>query len=902
MSWRDLSFRLRELGRRLRYLLFRPRYTADLEEEMRFHVAQREARFLERGAAPLEAYYAARRRFGNAGALQQRSRDMWGLHWADNAVADFRFAARRLRRRPGFAIATIVVAALGIGATTAVFSAIDAAFIRPLPFVQPERLATLASVGVPLDATGLSGGGGGLRRGPHFLDITDARKMTDLFSGVGAYAAGGLNLSDASNPRRVRVGVVTSNFFSLLGAAPKAGRGFNEDEGRPNGAHAAVLSDALWRDKFGGADMVGKSIELNGKTYSVVGIMRPGFNFPNESDLWISLPVPVTFETFAPFNGFIPSYVVGRLTTGVTLEQANRRLLDRWQWFGGTDTSAAAAFFSKNITTMRAKGALIPFKSQLVGNARTAFAILLGAALLLLLIACSNVANLLISDAVSRRREIALREVLGASRDRIVRQLLAESVLLAAAGAALGLLLAPAALRVLGAMMPRDLAGVAPAQVDIRVLAFAAALALVTGLVFGLWPALGSARADATETIKSGGGLGATESGVRGVRRALITAELALTVMLLVGSGLMLRSLDRVLSEQLGMNPEHVGTIELSIAGRRNAAIAAEVHAVLDRLAADPGISAAGAVNNLPLRSARGIGISIKVDGAPEPKSMNDVVYSSYLMATGGYFKAMGIPLLRGRDLSASDDSLAPPVAVINLSMAKQYWPNADPVGKTFHMMGPDPITVVGLVADVRDTSLEAGGRSQMYFPIGQHTPSNLAIVARSTLPPGALLTRLRDAVRAVDPRQAVYEARMMEDVIARSVAPRRTNTTLIAIFGAIALALAAFGVYAVVSYGVTRRSREFGIRAALGATGRHIAALVAREMASVVVVGLALGMLGAWALSRLLASLLYGVGAHDVATFIAAPLVLIVPAAIATLVPARRAMRVDPTEVMRAE
>src|SRR6185437_8078472 len=897
MSWHDHPAHLRVLARRIRYLLFRSRYTAELEEEMRFHLAQREARFVERGAAPLEAYYATRRRFGNAGTLQQRSRDMWGLHWAENAMADVRFAARRLRARPGFAVATILVAALGIGATTAVFSAIDAAFFRPLPFFEPDRLVTLTDVNIPMRESDDAP-----RRGPHYVDIPDARRMTDLFSGVAAYAAGGLNLSDASSARRVRVGVVTSNFFSLLGAAPQAGRVFDDDEGRPNGARAAVLSDALWRDKFGGADMIGKSIELNRNRYTVVGIMRPGFNFPNESDLWVPLTVPVTMETFAPFNGWLPSSTLARLAGDVSPGRAGAMLLQRWQQLAGPDGPPGTTYFATEMKQLRAGGTLLPLKTQLVGDTRTSFAILMGAALLLLLIACSNVANLLISDAVSRRREIALREVLGASRHRIVRQLLAESLVLAFTGAVLGLLLAPAALSVLRAMMPRNLAGVAPVELDLRVLTFAAELAIVTGLIFGLWPALGSSRADATDTIKSGGGVGATAGGIGGPRRVLITAELALTVMLLVGSGLMLRSLDRLLSEQMGMNPEHVGTLELTIAGRRSAAEVAEVNAVLERLGADPGISAAGAVNNLPLRGVSGIGISIKVDGAPEPTSMDDMKYSSYLMATAGYFKALAIPLLRGRVFTASDDSLAPKVAVINMAMATTFWPNTDPIGKTFHMMGPDPITVVGLVADVHERSLEKSGGPQMYFPIGQQTPSNLAIVARSTLPPSVLLARLRDAVRAIDPTQAVYDARMMDDVIATSVAPRRTNTVLIAIFGALALALAAFGVYAVVSYGVTRRAREFGIRAALGATGRDIAALVAGEMASVVVVGLVLGMLGAWGLSRVLASLLYGVGTHDLATFVAAPIVLVLPAMIAALVPARRAMRVDPTEVMRAE
>jgi putative ABC transport system permease protein len=889
---------LGELLRRLRFLLFRERYTAELEEEIRFHIDRRAHRLHERGMPIAVARYAARRQFGNATTIQERSRDMWGFSWVEQFGEDVRFAARRLRNRPGFALATIVVAALGIGATTAVFSAIDAALLRPLPFVHPEQLVTLTSVNVPFDP------GFERPRGRHMLDIVDVAAMPEVFSRVGAFAAGGLNLTDANNPRRVNAGVVTTGFFATLGARAQAGRTFDDAEGKPNGAHVTVISDALWQARFGGADMIGKSIELNGTRYTVVGVMPPGFSFPNESDLWIPMTIPTTFETFAPFRGFLPSQIVARLAPGVTPQAAAPRVYDAWKRLAGPPTDGKASNLDDIIEEVRKRGTVIPLQQQLVGASQKALVILMGATGLLLLIACANVANLLLSDAASRRREVALREVLGATRGRITRQLLAESLLLAVAGTLIGIALAPAVLGVLRAMMPADLAGLAPAELNLRVLAFATVLALVTGLVFGLWPALGTARADAAETIKSGGGLGATAGNLGVARRVLITAELALTVMLLIGSGLMLRSMQRVLSQDMGLNPERVATLELSFAESRSRyANLPKLKAILARLQGVPGIEAAAVVNDLPLRGNGGISISFQVDGAPPAKSMDDMTFARYLMASPDYFKALGIPLLRGRTFSAVADSLSPPEAVINSTMAKKWWPNTDALGKTFRFAGDTiPLTIVGIVADVRESGLERQVTPQVYFSIERGSPRNAAVIARGTLPPSAMMARLNEAVRAVDPAQAVYNVRTMDEVISKSVAPRRTNTTLIALFGGLALMLSAFGVYAVVSYSVTRRAREFGIRAALGATGRNIAALVGREMVGVVALGLALGIGGAWMLSRVMQALLYGVDAHDMTTFLAAPVLLVIPAIVATVVPARRAMRVSPTEVMRAE
>ena len=889
---------LTELARRIRYLIFRDRYMAELEEEIRLHIDLRAAKMRQHGMSAGEAHYAARRVFGHATTIQTRSREMWGLNLLDEVTADVRFALRRLRRRPGFSLATIAVAALGIGATTAVFSAIDAAMFRPLPFAEPSALVTLTNVNIPFDP----GAGQRFPQSRHILDITDVAEMRDVFSSSGAFAAGGLNLIDPANPQRVRVGVVTPGFFPTLGARPQRGRTFDAAEGRPNGPHAVILSDALWRRRFGGADMVGKSIDLSGTRYTVAGIMEPGFSFPNESDLWIPMTVPTTFAVFAPFRGFLPSQVIARLAPGASVGTASARLLANWTRLMGPAERGKRSNLDDLVDEARVKGAAVPLQRDLLGDRQHGLVILLGATALLLLIACANVANLLLSDAAGRRREVALREVLGASRARITRQLLVESVLLAFIGAAVGVALAPTVLGVLRATMPTDLAGVAPAELDLRVLGFALLLAVATGLLFGIWPALFSTRTHASETLKSGGGLGAT-AGLGRARRVLITTELALTVMLLIGSGLMLRSLECVLSQDMGMNPEHVGTLELSLPRGKPPERRATMHAILDRLAGDPAIQSAAIVNDLPLRGGGGISLSIEIDGAPKPKSVNEMRFSRYLLASAGYFRALGIPLLRGRSFTVADDSSAPPVAVINATMAATWWPNTDALGKTFRFAGDSlPYTIVGIAADVRESTLEAAVRPQMYVSIDRQPPDNIALLARATLPPAVLLARMTDAVHAVDASQAVYNVRTMDAVVAKSIAPRRTNTTLIALFGALALALSAFGVYAVVSYSVTRRAREFGIRAALGATHADIAALVGKEMFGVVLLGVTLGLGGAWALAHVMAALLFQIDTHDGPSFIAVPLLLLAPSAIATLIPARRAMSVNPSEVMRAE
>ena len=911
----------RELLRRIWFLLNRERITRELEEEMRIHIEFRaeslrkipvgeniaHATAQSNGQNETDAAHErARRRFGNATTIQQRSRDMWGFIRLDDIVADVRFSIRRLTRHPAFAGSVIGVMAIGIGATTAMFSAVDAALLRPLPFMHPEQLVTLPDMSVPFDP------GTNQRRSTQSrLDLSDARNMPDLFSSAAAYAAGGLNLPDPENPARLKAGVVTANFFTTLGVKPVNGRTFVEEEGKPGGADVVVLSYGLWQRQYGGGDIKGLRVQLSTRTYEVIGVMPQGFGFPKESDLWIPMTVPTTFQTFEAFRNFLPTNVIARMADGIDVKSASARLIAKQMQRRPALDSLSKTFFDEMMLEERAKGAVRPLQRELVGDQRNALFVLLGATGLLLLIACVNVTNLLLSHATQRRRELTLRQVLGATRVRIIRQLLTESVMLSLSGAIVGIAIAPLALSLIRALMPASLVGVSPASIDIRVLAFAAILAIVTGIAFGLWPALGSTNKSDSEVIKSGSGHGATAASAGRARRALVSAELALAVMLLIGAGLMLRSFGKLVNRDNGMQTSHVATLELTIprsSGGR-AALLQNIDGILTRLSATPGIEAAGVVNDLPLSGSRGIGLMISGASAI-PKQNSSDLNARYILASGGYFKAMGIRLLRGRVFTVADDSLAPRTTVIAKSMADKMWPGLDAVGRTVEFGlgggggGGDghPFTVIGVVSDVVETKPEGVPDMQMYISAYSQTPNSLAIVARGSLPEQAMLAQLKDAVRGVDKSQAVFNVRMMDDVVSRAVMPRRTNTLLIAAFAALALVLASVGVYAVVSHGVSHRTRELGIRSALGASGADLVRLISNEMLWVTVLGVVVGLAGAWALAQTLSGLVYGVEVHDGFTFTIVPIALVVPTLLATLLPARRVLRLNPAEVMRAD
>ena len=873
---------------------FRPDVDADVDDELRFHLEMRIADFERRGHSREEAGRLARAQFGEVEGVRdwlthhdrQRQRREARIEIMDSFTQDVRYAARRLRHRPGFALTVVLVLGLGIGAATTMFSAVDAALLRPLPFQRDDRLVTLNGITIPLQEI----------TERHEADINDARALHNLFSAVAAYATGGINLSDADAPQRLKVALVTNDLFSTLGVPVAHGRGFSVEEGKPGGPKVAVLSDGLWRRQFGGdVSVIGRDVRLNDVPYQVIGVMPPGFRFPEETDVWLPLTIPSSFAQFEVFRGWMPSTVVARLAPGATVNGARpivKSLIEKYQ------SPERRAFPSK-------VPAVQPLRDTLVGKQKTALLVLLGATALVLLVACANVTNLLLSRALAQRSELALRAALGASRGRIVRQLLVESVLLALSGGVLGVALAYTGVRALGAVMPPHLAGAAPAQVDARVLLFSLLVALLTGLVAGLWPALGASRASAGETIRSAAPSSSMGREGTWARRTFVVAELALALMLAVGAGLMLRSLQELLTLDTGVRPTSVATLELTLP---SAAYASKTDRrrfyddVVSRMEAIPGVNGVAAVNELPLRGQASIAITVEAEGAP-PVPPDQMKMAQLLYTTPSYFSTLGIPLLRGRTFGTPYDSARPPEVIVNETMAHQLWPGTDPIGKRLKSFfnGPSPV-VVGVVGDVRPVSLEVEQIGQMYYDLASAPPSNAALLARGTLRPDQLARQLRDVVHAVDQRQAVYNVRPMTDVIAGAITPRRTNTTLLTLFGIVAVGLAAMGVYGVIAYGVTRRTKEIGIRMALGAQPRNIITLIAREGISLALFGIALGAAGAWALRRVVASLLYGVTVDDPLAFGGAAIVLFAIALAAALIPARTALKVDPARTIRAE
>jgi putative ABC transport system permease protein len=864
---------------------------ADIDDELQYHLDMRVQFFLDQGYSPRDARRAALDTFGDLDAVthELRKHDHRKLRKARRAdmlqdlASDLRFGIRQLRSTPRFTAAVVLVLALGIGANTAIFSAIDAAFFRPLPFPQPDRLVSVANVNLPFEMS--------VGRPQSSAMLADFRADSTVFAHVASYASGGLNLTGGAEPARVNITYVTDDFFATIGRVPSIGRQPSVEEFARNGPKVIVLSHGLWDRQFGGdRAVVGRTVALNGNPYTVVGIMPADFAFPAGAELWIPLALPHGFDIMAAFRNFLPARGIARLAPGVTPAQAAQHadaLRRRFRKIDANDTPAAKL--------------VEPLQTTLVGDRRTALLILAASAALLLLIACANVTNLLLARAATRQREIAVRVVLGATRLRIIRQLTVESAVLALAGAIAATVVARLGVRGLAAALPPSLAGVAPPSIDGRVLLFTLAVALTTSMLFGIWPAISASRSDLSEAMKSAGaGGGGTRRRSASARGLLVIAEVSLALMLLVGAGLMVESLRTLLRTDAGMHVEHVVTGRLVLPGSKFGSRdleAAFIKSVVARLAAAPGVAAAAAVSALPMEGAGGISLRIAPADAPEDESR--MASGAYLMATPGYFSVMGARL-RGEDLPANNDT-SRRVAVINETMAKRLWPTGDALGKLLQI-GPELRMVIGVVGDMRTRRLDTAATSQMYFPMSEQPQVYASIVARGPGDPSALLARLRDAVRAVDPTQPVYALQSMSDVVAATVAPRRTNTILLTVFGALAVLLAAVGVYAVLSYGVAQRTREIGVRVALGAQRGDVVGLIVREGAALSAVGILIGLAGALALSRFIGSILYQVSPHDVRVFLAAPVLLGVVAVAATLLPALRATRVDPLTALREE
>ena len=810
---------------------------------------------------------------------------------------DVRFALRMLWQGRGFTVVAIIALALGIGANSAIFSVVNAIVLRPLPFADSARLVALwGNIHQEgLDELELSA--------PEFVDL---RARTQTFEEMAAYSVQGFNLTGAGEPERIQGASVTASLFPLLGVAPQRGRTLRAEEDSPGRNQVVVISHALWQRRFG-ADpaVVGRAVLLDGQSSTVVGVMPPSFHFPdNDTDIW----QPAAFDADLLSENNRGSHflnVIARLRTGVTLAQAQQEL--------NTVARALGAEHARNYPRgFDAK--LRPLHEEIVGDLRRPLLIIFGAVGLVLLIACANVANLSLARAAARGREMAVRAALGASRWRIVRQLLTESVLLALAGGMAGLLLALWGVDLLVSLAPVGTPRVAEIGLDLRVVAFTFAVAGTTGVLFGLVPALQASKTDLNETLKEGGKSVSDSPRRRRLRGTIVAAEFALTLVLLVGAGLLLKSFVRLQQVDPGFNPANVLTLRLVLPEAKYKT-ATEQHAFYDalftRLRALPGVTAVGGNNLLPFVGAGG-SRGFLIEGRPVPPG-NPYPEEQLRFITPGYFAALSVPLLRGRDFNERDTEGAPPVAVVSRATAERYWPGQDAVGRRFAYSGIGPgstpkwIEIVGIVGDVKHRTLEGAAKPAIYVsayqPLfaGFRLPS-LYIALRTTGDPATFAAAVRREVAALDPEQPLASVKTMPTRLAESVAQRRFQLTLLGVFAALALVLAAVGIYGVMSYTVARRTHEIGVRLALGAQAGDVLRLVLTQAMLLALVGVGAGLAGALVAARLVASLLYGVSAYDPTVFAVVALLLTVVAFVASYIPARRATKVDPMVALRYE
>jgi len=804
---------------------------------------------------------------------------------------DVRYAFRALRKHVGFAAVVILTLALGIGANAAIFSVVNAIVLRPLPYRDADRLVVIWD---NLPAIGLRDI---VVSAAEYLDY---RARNHVFEEMAAYDTSAFNLTGLGEPERLIGAVVTASLLPILGASPALGRGFHEADNQAGHERVALVSHALWQRRFGGDPrMVGSPIMLDGKSVEIIGVMPPAFKFPDDStELW--MPIAFDADLVSENNRGSRSYtVLGRLKPGVTIAQAQ------------ADMNAVVATLVRDhpeqyrggfSTTVRG------LQAEIVGETSRGLFVLLGAVGVVLLIACANIANLLLVRAHARRKEVAIRTALGAGRGRIVRQLLTESFVLAAIGGGFGLLLAVWGLDLLVAIAPADIPRIGEIALDRRVVAFTAAVSTITGIVFGLAPALHAARVDLNETLKEGGRTPGS-GGHHVLGRLLVVAEVAMSLVLLVAAGLLINSFARVQDVAPGFDQTHLLTLRIAPPPATYSFAKSQqfFDELFERLRARPGIEAVGAVNALPFGGSGG-DRSFFLEGQlnPRPEERPD---EQIRFASAGYFAAMRIPVRRGREFTARDTLEAPQVAVVNEALARKYWPNDDPIGKrvAFSRQQPKWYQVVGVVGNLKHRSLEVVDTPELYVPVAQPlfagpTPRPMFAVVRTTGDPLAAAATVREVVASIDPNQPVSNMRSMEQRIGESLASRRFTMLLIGVFAALALVLASIGMYGVVAYAVSERTHEIGVRLALGARPRDVLAMLVGQGMTLAVTGAAAGIVIAIAITRVMASLLFGVSATDPATFGVITAVLTCVALIACYLPARRATAVNPVTALRNE
>ena len=879
----------------------RTRKDEDLAEEIASHLAHEQDANGARGLAPEEARRQARLKFGNPRTTRENVWRYRSIPWIENAWRDLRFALRALGKTPGFTLIAVLVIAVGIGVNTAVFSVINTVLLKPLTYPDAQSLVQL------LNATPR-----GSFPGANIPKFNVWHQQSGIFQQVAAYDFGGagLNLTGGDHPEQVQGMHVSADYFALFGAPLAAGRTFTAVEDSPNGGHVVVLNYGLWKRRFGGKpNIIGSTLQIDGQPYLIVGVIGRGFETDTPADLWVPYQFDLNSVDMAHFFT-----VAARLKPGVSLAQANAQLrlaADQYRRTYGADALPPEEGFS-----------IISLQESMIGDTRTPLLVLLGAVGLVLLIACANVANLLLARASSRKRELATRAALGAGRGQIIRQLLTESLVLSLTGGVLGLILGFVGVRLLLRINPGDLPRLgedgSAVSLDLNILLFTLAISVLTGILFGLVPAITASRPNLAATLNENGSRSGTGLRSGKLRSTLVVSEVALALILVIGAALLIRTFQKIESVDPGFETRNVLTMAMSMSGDRfqkTGPFAQVVRDGRDRLMAIPGVVDVGATNCLPL--AGGFGMSFDVLGRPKGNALSSGGAGFYSISPG-YFSSFKIPLLRGRGLTEHDDAAAPGVVMINQAMAKQYWPNSDPLKDRIRIgadAGPafaeEPRQVIGIVGDTHDRGLDSDVSPIMFIPIAQMPDAETALnsrvaplywIVRSTVDPHTLVTSISAALRDASGGLPVAHIRTMDELEARNTSRQRFNMLLLTIFGGAGLLMAAIGVYGVMSYSVQQRTQELGIRMALGAQASDLRGMVIGQGMILTLIGVVIGIGGAFWLTRFLASFLFGVKAWDPLVFIATPLLLGAVALIATWVPAVRATRVNPMAALRLE
>jgi putative ABC transport system permease protein len=874
-----------QLWRRLLFYWRRDQFDRDLAEEMKFHLELKVEENLQAGMTPTQARIAARQQFGNQTLLQERSREMWGFRSIETLWQDLRYGARMFLKQPGFTLIAVLTLALGIGANTAIFSVVNAVLLQPLSYAEPERLVWLWDTlpQLPTAPTSL----------PEFLDW---RGQNQSFEHLAAFQRGSMFLDTGDGTQDTPVGLVTPETFALFRVSPILGRTFTDEETLPGRFRVAVIGQAMWQSRFGSdPNALGQTIELNGAPYTIIGVMPEGFSFPNGAELWRPLPIDPNQLDRGPHY----LRVVGRLKPVVTLAQAQAEM-----------STLAARLSEQHPEKNAGHGVKLDLlRDVVVGDIGPALFILLGAVGFVLLIACANVANLLLARVGVRQKEIAVRTALGASRPRIMWQLFTESMMLSVGGGAAGLLIAIWGVKWLVSMGPNTIPRVHEIAVDPRVVGFTLLISAATSLLFGLAPALQASRPDLTDALKEGGRSSAGRARNR-LRSVLVISEVALSLVLLIGAGLMIRSFAKLNQVDPGFNPAEVLTVGVTLLPNKypeEERVASFYSELLEQVASTPGVVSAGAISDLPLLGSN-TNDNFTIEGHP-PVAKQEEPITEYHVVTPRYFEAMGIPLLAGRDFAGTDTKQAPNVVVINEAFARRHFAGESPLGHRIRLQGQerDPLLIVGVVGDVRQLGLDEQPVPEAFVPFLQDPLSktyqrSMTIVACTKSDPGSVAGSLRAALTSLDKSLPVYDLKPMTEYLRDSLARRRFNLILLIAFAGVALVLAAIGIYGVISYGVTQRTHEIGIRMALGAEKSDVLRLVVRQGMIMALIGVAIGVLASLALTRLMESLLFGVSVTDPLTFTVIALLLTSVALLACFVPARRASKVDPLIALRSE